>query len=247
MKSALAESAVDGQSLPSDEIRCGQEKQYSIGDFIGSPRAAGGGFVDQAARPLVRFAEQDHARRDRIHGDLRREGFSQRAGHHDDPRLRRAVVRVVRPRPDTAQRAEVNDASAVGREHAPPSLLAAEKGRLQVDGVNEIPVGFGDFERIDGGESRGVVHQTIQRPGVFKQPLDLGDAFEIGAKDGRIAALFSGRPSVGFRMVVMNNDTRAFPRQAQGDGAADALGRSGRCLADIIGEPGCCSALRTYS
>jgi len=61
----------------------------------------------------------------------------------------------------------------------------------------------------------------------LKEPLDFGDAVEIGAKDGRIAALFSGRPSVGFRMVVMNNDTRAFPRQAQGDGAADALGRSG--------------------
>ena len=56
---------------------------------------------------------------------------------------------------------------------------------------------------------------------------DLRHAFQIGAEQFGAAALFGGAARFGFGAAVMDGHARAFGGQAQGDAAADALGRAG--------------------
>ena len=67
--------------------------------------------------------------------------------------------------------------------------------------MNEIPIGFGDVERVEPGEARGVVDQTIERAkrvvDVGEEADDLRDFGEIGLKQGRAAAGFRNFFSIG--------------------------------------------------
>ena len=91
--------------------------------------------------------------------------------------------------------------------------------------------GFGDFERVEAGEARGVVHQAVEAAAALldfgEHAVDFRHAFEVGAEQFGAAALLGGSARLGFRAVVMDGHARAFARQAQGDAAADALGRAG--------------------
>jgi hypothetical protein len=51
---------------------------------------------------------------------------------------------------------------AAARKHLLGGLLAAEKSGFEVYLVNEIPIGFGDVERVEAGETGGVVDEAIE-------------------------------------------------------------------------------------
>ena|SRR5579885_3588711 len=133
----------------------------------------------------------------------------------------------MRPGEQAAQRTDVYDASTVSIDHAARGLLAAKEGRFEIDGVDEIPVLLGEFQRIDGRESGGVVNEGVDRAYLFKHPLDLGNVFEIRPDEARAAAFFGGRPGFGFGSVVVDDDSGAFFSEPKRDPAADAFGSSG--------------------
>src|SRR5208283_5915425 len=96
---------------------------------------------------FVQIVERDHARSNRVDGDLRRPRFGQSFGQHDYAGFRSAVVGVLGPRSNAAERADVHNASAGPLLHQTRAFLTTEEGGLQVDGVDEVPVGLGDVER----------------------------------------------------------------------------------------------------
>ena len=55
--------------------------------------------------------------------------------------------------------------------HQPRAMLAAEEDGLQIHRVNEVPIGFGDLERVEASEARGVVHQSVQAAELLFQLL----------------------------------------------------------------------------
>ena len=107
------------------------------------------------------LAERNDPGCHRVDRDLRREGLSKRTCQHNDSSFRRAVMRVIPPRPQPAQRTDIHNTPPLARQHPPRRLLAAEKRRLQIDIVNRIPIGLRDFQGIDASEARGIVHQTV--------------------------------------------------------------------------------------
>jgi hypothetical protein len=73
----LAEAAVDGDHLPGNKLRRGEEEEHRVSDVVGRARAAGGSLRDQVSAALIRLAERNHAGGDRVHGNLRRESLGQ--------------------------------------------------------------------------------------------------------------------------------------------------------------------------
>ena len=96
--------------------------------------------------------------------------------------------------------------------------------------MNKIPVGFRDIERIESCKARGIVHQSVNAPEMplhlFEERFNFRDSLKIGAEDRRIVTFGCGCTGFGFGAVIVNRDARAFPRQAQSDASADALGRA---------------------
>ena len=66
----------------------------------------------------------------------------------------------------------IHDAPRAGLLHQQRALLAAEKRGLQIHVVDEVPIGFGDLERIASAESRGVVHQAVERARTALRPRE---------------------------------------------------------------------------
>ena len=94
--------------------------------------------------------------------------------------------------------------------------------------MDEIPIGFGDLERIAAAKSRGVVDQAVERPELLfhlaKHALDVVDLFEIGLKQRRVDPHSSAVARASFSdPAVMNRDAIA-----RSDAAA-ARSR-GRCV-----------------
>src|SRR5580704_3549416 len=157
----LTKASVDGEDLAGDVIGRGEKEDHGPGDLVGGSGTLGGSGGDQALDALVIFAEGDHAGGDGVHRDLGREGFGERARQHDDPGFGGAVMRVLGPGAHAADVTDVHDAASVGvYKHALGGLLVAEKRGLQVDGVDEVPIGFGDVEGIDAGITGRAIDQA---------------------------------------------------------------------------------------
>src|SRR5689334_18683183 len=140
-------------------------------------------------------------------------------------------MRVLSPRPDSAERADIHDPAAALPFHDAGGLLAAEERGLEVDGVDEVPVGFGDIERVEAGEAGGVVDEAIEAAqtlfDVGEHALDLRDVLQVGPEKLGAATFLGSSFGFGFGAVVVDDDAGAFASEAKGDAAADALGRPG--------------------
>src|SRR6266851_8431881 len=97
--------------------------------------------------------------------------------------------------------------------------------------MNEIPIGFGDVQRIDARETCGIVHQAVDAPGVrvdrVEKSFYLGGALQICFEERRVSAFRRGGECVGFGRVVMYRNASALPRHADRDVSADAFGGAG--------------------
>ena len=120
---------------------------------------------------------------------------------------------------------------AAGLLHEPRGVLAAEEDRLQVDGVDEVPILFGDVERVEPGEAGGVVDQPVEAAQAVcdfaEEARDLVDFLQVGAEDLGAAAFGGCAARFGLGAVVVDGDAGALLRQAEGDAAADAFGGAG--------------------
>ena len=130
---------------------------------------------------------------------------------------------------------DVDDRSALRRDHAPGGGDAAEKRPLGVDGENGVPIRLGElFERSVGGVS-GIVDQHVQgSQRIADRPDHAFDGFaigDIGLDRDRAAAKLPDLPGNllgGDDIRVRNHrDIRAFGRQLQGDCPANPLATSG--------------------
>src|SRR5262249_11553434 len=171
MALSLAQTPVNRQDLTSDEVRRSEEIYNSARDFLGSSAAFRRSVLNHTKSALIDIVERDHAGGDRVHGDFGRERLGERPGQHDHARLRGTIMSVLGTGADAAERADVDDSSAAVLLHDTCSLLAAEEGRFEVDRVNEVPIGFGDFEWVEAGEARGVIDEPIEAAELL---LDLG-------------------------------------------------------------------------
>src|SRR5260221_8988586 len=121
-------------------------------------------------------------------------------------------MRILGPRADSTQRADVNYAAAAGLAHQARALLAAEEYRLQVYRMNEIPIRFSDVHRIEGREARGVVHQAIEAALVAldlaEHGRNLGYFLQVRAEQRRVSALRSRLSGCILRFPVMDQHTR---------------------------------------
>jgi len=210
-----------------------------VGDLFRRSGPAHGSGVDHGLDARVNVVERNHAGRDGIHRDARRKGFGEGLSEHDDSGFRSAVMGVLGPGANAAQGTNIHNASRALRVHLAGRFLAAEERALQVHVVNEIPIGFSDFKRVEAREAGGVVHQAIERPKFFahfaEKAADFRHLREIGLKDGRAAALARNFFGVGARVVVVDGYLKAAARKFNGKGAADALGCAGDENARTIG------------
>src|ERR1700733_10235065 len=98
-------------------------------------------------------------------------------------------MRIHCPRTDAAERTEVHDAPGAVFLHEQSGLLAAKERGFEIHVVDEIPVGFGELERIAAAEASGVVDQSIQRSELLfyfpKHALDIVNFFEVGLEERR--------------------------------------------------------------
>src|SRR5215469_12658030 len=111
-------------------------------------------------------------------------------------------MRVFGPRPDAAERADINDPPSARFPHQPGALLAAEEHCLQVDGMDEVPVLLGYVERIETGEAARAVDQAVQASEALldfsEHALNFGHVLEVGAKQSSATGLGGGTLSVRF-------------------------------------------------
>ncbi len=135
------------------------------------------------------------------------------------------------PGPDAAERTYVDNTAAAVSVHPLRSLLAAKERGFQVYAMDEIPIGFGDLERIEFSKACRIVDQAVELAealvNLLKEIFDLADLFEVRVEDWRVAALGRGLAGLPLRAVVMNGNARAFAMQTQSNPASDALRRAG--------------------
>src|SRR5689334_6025503 len=105
------------------------------------------------------------------------------------------------PGAQSAERADVDDASAAMALHDARRLLAAEEGCLEVDRVDEVPIRLGNIEGIEAGESGGVVDEAVEAAKallhVGEHAPDCGDGFQVGPKELGAAAFLGGTAGFG--------------------------------------------------
>src|ERR1043166_3385333 len=148
----LPKSPIHRQNLSRHKVRRFQGRQPGVRDLGGGAAAAGRSGLDHPLPAIIDIVERNYARRNGVYRDLRGEGFCQGARQHDDSGFRRAVVHMFRPGANAAERADVDDPSAAGLLHEARCILAAEEDGFQIHGMNEVPILFGDFERVEAGE-----------------------------------------------------------------------------------------------
>ncbi len=138
---------------------------------------------------------------------------------------------MLRPGPESATAANVDDSPAALPAHQLRGVLGAEETGLQVHRVDEVPIRFGDVEDGEAGESGCVVDQRVETSAalleVSEHGRDVGDPFEVGLKQFGPATFGSGPLGLLPGFAVVDGDAKAFLRQAYGDRASDALGRAG--------------------
>src|ERR1035438_3498875 len=228
---SLAQSAIDGENLTCNEIRRLQKIHHGVGNFGGGAATPRRGVLDHALAALVDVFEGDRAGGDGIHGNFGSEGLGERAGEHDDAGFGSAVVGVLRPGTDATQGTDVDDAAIALPLHEARRLLAAEEDRLEVDGVDEVPIPLGDVERVEAGEAGGVVDQAVEAPeallDIGEQGRDLRHGFQVGAENFGAATIRRGAARFAFGVVIVDGDACAFFGETQRDAAADAFGAAG--------------------
>ena len=137
-------------------------------------------------------------------------------------------MRVIRPGFDSAERADVDNAAGswTRGHHQLGTLLTAEEHSFQVDVVDGVPVSLGHIERMHSGESRGVVHESVEPSEMIadfrKQALDFRNLREIRTKYRRPAALLRGAAGFGFRALVVNRNTGSLAGETEGDSPANS-------------------------
>src|SRR5262245_45618333 len=129
-------------------------------------------------------------------------------------------------------RAYVDDTSAAfGRPQMPDEFLRGEKDAFQIDVENLVVIFFAHFPEWRMRFESGVVDQNIEPSkmldALINQSPDVFDIAQIGFHDQSAAA---GGLDFGQRFfralrraIVIDDDIRAFPGEANGDGASDAL------------------------
>ncbi len=109
---------------------------------------------------------------------------------------------VMRPGFEGSQRTDVYYMSSVAGQHDLRGSLAAEEDGFQIDVVNEVPVGFFDFERIEACEAGGVIDKTIEAFEVLRDLTEhrsnLRHAFEICAENRSASAFIGGSSRFSF-------------------------------------------------
>ncbi len=122
-------------------------------------------------------------------------------------------MRMVGPRPDTAERTDVHDAASAARHHLPCRFLTAEERGFEIDVMNKVPVSFRDVQRVEASKASGVVDKAIERSkGVLnlaEQAANVGNTAEIGLKDGSSAAVAGDFLCVTTGSVVVDSDVKA--------------------------------------
>jgi hypothetical protein len=102
----------------------------------------------------------------------------------------------MRPGPNSAERTDIHDPSAACRKHQFRRSLAAEKDRFQVYVMNVVPLRFGDFEWVDAGEPRRIIHEPVQVIDFREHAANFVNAGQIRTKQTSTAAGFRRRASV---------------------------------------------------
>ena len=127
-------------------------------------------------------------------------------------------MRVLGPRSNTPERADIDDPSLAMFAHLSGGLLAAKERRFQIHVMDEIPIGFRYFQRVEPCEARRVIDQAVQWPRLStdfaKHAPDVGDVAEIGLKDRRIATFLRSLAGFLLRLAIVNCHAEALRRQA---------------------------------
>ena len=125
----------------------------------------------------------------------------------------------------------IHDPPAARLQHQARGLLAAEKHRLQIHGVDEIPVLLRDLQRIEAREPRGIVHHAVQPAALRSRPR--ANIRPISATLSRLARNSGAPPhSSAVRRasssdaMIVDRDPRAFLGQPQRNSPPDALRRA---------------------
>src|SRR5579863_6574098 len=139
-------------------------------------------------------------------------------------------MNVIGPGPNAAKRTDVDDPASANFSHLFRGFLAAEKCCLQVDVVDEIPLGFRDIERIEAGEPGGIIHEAIEGselvPNFLEQAADLAYIRQIRLENGRAAAFARDVFGLLARCVVVNRDVERLSVEFEGNDAADSFRRA---------------------
>src|SRR6185312_7561805 len=210
----LAQPTVHGNHLPGDKPGALQKKQHRLSDLFSGPGPSGRSRRNKPLDALIDLVERNHAGRNGIDRDLRGPCARQRARQHHDSGLGRAVMRVIRPGPQRAERTEIDDVSAIARQHDLRRGLAAKEYGFEVDGMNEVPIRLFDRQRIELSEPPRVVDEGVQTSEgsshFLEHAPDIGHTLEVRAEHRRSVALTGCSTRLGFRPVVMNGHPRAL-------------------------------------
>lgn len=175
------QAAVHDGQLAGDEARGGEIENNGVGDLIAGAETSGRSFVAQGKQwGGIGLLKGDGSGGHAVDTDRGGPGAGQGLGHVDDTGLRGAVVGIVGPRLDTADGGNVDDASLPARHHAASSLLGTKKVGFEVGGMDKVPIGLGNFERIDASEASRIVNEPIEGAGLGEEALDFTDAGKIG-------------------------------------------------------------------
>src|SRR5687767_3959924 len=122
---------------------------------------------------------------------------------------------MVSPRTYAAQRADRDDPPSVTRSHQSRRFLTTEERPLQIDGMNEVPLLFGYFKRIDLGEAGGIVHKSVEPShgagDLREHGPDLCDVLEVRPKDRGASGFGRDAIRVFLGRAVVNQNARSLP------------------------------------
>ena len=177
---AQAKAAVDGEDLAGDEVRGRGKIHHGAYDVIRRSipfHWRMRGQTLEECRSFFAYSRIDHARRDAIYGNLRRQGLGHYLSKHVQRCLGRTVMRVRGPRLLTAQRSHMNDA-AVSAAQRRDAGLRDQEWRTHVDSEHFVPLFGGDVFNIRGFKDAGVVDQQVDLTKLLQHIFDRN--FRVG-------------------------------------------------------------------
>src|SRR5215469_16949761 len=226
-------SAVNNQHLAGDEIS-GGKISGGFGDVV-----AGAGAMERNTANVVLVGglagKLNGAWCDSIHKDLRCQGTGQATREHDRASLRNAIMRVLGPSEQAAERRQIDDAAAAALSQQHRGALRAQELRFQIDVKDFFPLRDGELFEWGLEEHAGVVHLDVEALEFLgdsgEKPPDVRRPRHIRLNRDRPPAHdfdFADCPGGFFaRSRVGNVDVRSVGRKTQCHAAADALCASG--------------------